>query len=141
MGLFHRLFWLADQAFGWLTYFWPITLPLLLLLILAAAANWPFTSLRFRPAYLLILSPLVISLLVLLCGAIFEHNSNAPIGIPAWPGCLIYGLFIGQLALAIAIIIRLRGLRFFAIAIMLWQLWITVACGLVAGIAVSGDSL
>lgn len=133
------VFWLAEESWGTLWHFWPITLPLVAAVGVAAFFNFPFTRSRFRPRHLLMFLPLAVSLLILVWGSIMRADQQSLA--PDWPRHVIMGLLITQFLAGIGVVCALKGYRWFSAAAVLLQQWFGAACAFVAGMSVTGDWL
>ncbi len=134
----HRFFWLAQQAFGGLLYFWQITLVLVILAGIASSYNFPFTPSRFCKKHLLVFSPFLSSVLILLVGVFMAHRGS-PQNAPKLPGTLLSIFFLLQFPVGAAVIYRLKDYRWFAASIFLLALWVCMMCSFMAGMSVSND--
>src|SRR6266478_506767 len=131
----HYFFWLTSQVFEGLLYGWPVTLILLLLIGIAGGYSFLFKGSRFRKAHLLMLTPLLLSLLVLAWGTIMAHHGTTK-G-PAWSSNVLGALSLLHLPIALGIIYLMRGLRWFAASVLLFELWLAFFCNLIAAMSVS----
>ncbi len=121
-----------------LMYHWPVTLGLLVGMALATFFNNPFRKSRVRRQHWLVFAPLGVTLLTVAWGGLMWHE-NSQTASPDWPQHVILGLFFLQLALAVGVVCMLQGYRWFALAAVLFEQWICLACAFVASMAVSGD--
>lgn len=134
------ILWLAEESWGALCYFWPVTLALLAAVVMAAIFNFPFVRLRFRRRHLLVFLPLSVSLLILAWGSVMCHDDQKSLA-PDWPLYAIYGLLIAQFLTGIGVVCALKGYRWFSAAVVLLEQWVSVVFAIVAGMSVTGDWL
>ena len=121
-----------------LMYYWPVTLGFFGGVALAIFFNNPFRKSRFRRQHWLVFAPLGVTLSIVVWGALMNRESSQ-LASADWPENVILGLFFLQLALAVGVVCMLRGYRWFALAAVLFEQWISTACTFVASMAVSGD--
>ncbi len=139
MNKVQQFFWLAQQAFEGLLFLWQITLVLIVLIGVAASYNFPFTSSRFERKHLLVFSPLLLSIATLLIGSLFAHHSSGRAS--QFSAILVETLFWLHLPLGAFIIYNLKGFRWFAMSVILFEVWVGVACAFIAGMSVTGKWL
>ena len=137
--------WLFRQSLEGL-YAWPLLLATLVLvanLVVALIHRWPFDRERWQRRYwLAFLSLLFIPITI----AVGEIGWIDPSMTPRpTPNALLLwtnnGFFIASVALGIFWAYRMKGLRWFALAFALIQLWMLFWAGFVAGMALTGDWL
>jgi hypothetical protein len=134
------ILWLAEESWGLLWYFWPMTLALVATVVVAAIFNCPFGPSRFRRQHLLVFLPLGVSLLILIWGSIMRNTDQQSLT-PGWPSHVIIGLLITQLLTSIGVVFALKGYRWFSAAAVLLEQWLGVACTGVASMSVTGNWL
>lgn len=134
---------LAEQAFSVLYYYWPVTLVLVILFIIALTFKSPFVGsrTRFCRRHLLVFLPLVLTLLIIVLGVVMEHPSDSPNLAPGWPSYVLLALLIIQLATSIWVIWLMKGYRLFSIFTVVLELWFALACAFITGMSVTGDWL
>lgn len=102
MKYLHQYLWEASEAFDFLTYFWPVTLVLLLFLCSTAINYIWVEKVRFSLRHLLIFSPLLLIIGTFSVSIFLRYsymkNANAPP--PSWPSTLVDILFWVQIPLA-----------------------------------------
>jgi hypothetical protein len=133
--MLHRFFWLTSGALQGLYYAWPVTLILSLLIVAAAVYTFVFKRTGFRQRYVVVLSPLLLSLLVLVWGTLMAHG-GATRG-PAWVSNVVGILFLLHIPLAIGVFYFVRGVRLFGATVMLLELWFGWLCMFIAAMSVS----
>lgn len=126
-------------------YVWPLLLVTLALTAYLAAAmtlKWPFRHDRWRREYWLIFLNL---LFVPATIAIADVGSVNPNPMPHHPNTLgiwvCNGIFAACALLGIFWVYRMKGLRWFALAVVLLQLWMLIGAGFIAGMSLTGDWL
>ncbi len=136
-------FWLAAQAMSALFYFWPITLALVAGFIITFAVRSPFfgSGSKFYRHHLFVLLPLVVTLLILIFGAVMEHPSTSQNQAPSWPSYVVDALVIVQLFISIWVVWFMKGYRWFSVFTVALEQWFAIACAFVAGMSVTGDWL
>ena len=135
-----NVFWLAEEAWGLLCHFWPVTLAIVATVVVTSVFNFPFLRSRFRRRHLLVFLPLGVSLLILVWGSLMRHTGQQGPA-PDWVSRVIDGLLVAQLVSAIGVVCVLKGYRWFAAAAVLLEQWVGVAFASVAGMSVTGDWL
>jgi hypothetical protein len=105
--------------------------------------QWPFRHGRWKKKYWLVFTSYIFIPLTLAIGVIAAVNPQMvprpkPNTLAVWTS---NGLFVASLLLGIYWAYRMKGLRWFAAAIALIQLWILFFAGFIAGMALSGDWL
>jgi hypothetical protein len=98
-----------------------------------AARSRPITSFLF-PLLLFVAFPLTFAIAILFPAP----AANDPNRIGVW---LLNGLEFLSVAFAIYCIYRSKGIRLFAAALVIAELWVIFVAGLVAGVAMSGDAI
>jgi hypothetical protein len=132
------IFWLAEEPWSAIRYYWPVTLALVAAVVVASIFNFPFLRSRFRRRHLLVFLPLGVSLLVLVWGSLMRHTDQHSLA-PDWPSRVVEGLLIAQLLTEIGVVYVLKGYRWFSAAAVLLEQWVGVAFAFVAGMSVTGD--
>ncbi len=127
-------------------YAWPLLLVTIVLVanfVFAIIHRWPFDRERWQRQYwFAFLSFLFIPITIIVgeVGWIDPSMSSRPT-----PNTLLLwtnnGLFIASVILGIFWVYRMKGLRWFALAFALIQLWMLFWAGFVAGMALTGDWL
>jgi hypothetical protein len=138
--------WLFRQSLEGL-YVWPLCLVTLALvgnLVGALIYSRPFGRERWQRQYWLIFLSLIFIPITIAIGGIggIDPSFLAPRPKPSAP--LVWtnnGLFVASVLLGIFWVYRMRGLRWFASAFALIQLWMLPWAGLIAGMALTGDWL
>ncbi|HEY6443966.1 MAG TPA: hypothetical protein VIY66_11575 [Candidatus Acidoferrales bacterium] len=120
-----------------------VTLVLVANLVVALIHRWPFDRERWRRQYWLAFLSLLFIPITIAVGEIgWIDPSLSPRPMPStlllWTN---NGLFIASVVLGIFWVYRMKGLRWFALAFALIQLWMLFWAGFVAGMALTGDWL
>ena len=139
-------FWWYVQQSAEFLYVWPmllLSLALVANLVLALIYRWPFHTGRWRREYWLVFLSVLfvpITIAIGLVGAVDPSPMHRPKPNPlaVWSS---NGLFITSIMLGVFCVYRMKGLRWFASAVVLIELWVLLAAGLIAGMALSGDWL
>jgi hypothetical protein len=137
--------WLFRQSLEFL-YVWPLLLVTLILVANLAAAlvhRWPFHHARWKKEYWLAFLSLLFIPITIAVGVV-GWIDPAMVPRPKPSAFLVWtnnGLFIASVVLGIFWVYRMKGLRWFALALALIQLWILMGAGFTAGMALSGDWL
>lgn len=126
-----------------LLYFWPVTLALVAGFVLTLAVRLPVvgSGAQFRRRHLLMLSPLAVTLLILVWGALMWHSPMAQSLAPSWPSYVVLALIVIQLLVSIGVVWAMKGYRWFSTFTVALELWFGLACAFVAGMSVTGDWL
>ena len=135
----HYFFWLASQVLDLLLYFWPATLILLLLIGIAGGYTFIFKHSQFRVRHLLLLSPILLSLALLVWGTVMAGHGKPDAS--TWRSYVVLSLYLVQLPVAIVVLYLMKGVRWFAASVLLFGLWIGCACDFIVGMSVSNDWL
>jgi hypothetical protein len=141
IAFWHYFQWSLEFLFIW--PMWLMTLAVVMNLGAALLLKWPFRHDRWKAVYwLLFVNFLFIPITV----AIGIFGAIDPAQVPrARPNTLAVwannGLFFAAFVLGIYWMYRMKGLRWFAVAILLLQLWILLGAGFITGMSLSGDWL
>lgn len=135
--------WLFRQSLQGL-YVWPlflITLTVIANLLVALVHRWPFHRERWRRQYWLVFLSLLFIPITIAIGEVgWADSQMSPRVMPSMLLLWINnGLFIASVALGIFWVYRMKGLRWFAFAFALIQLWVLILAGFIAGMALTGD--
>jgi len=136
--------WLFRQTFEFVygLLFW-VTLGLVTNLLVAIIHDRPFRAERWKREYWLVFLSLFFIPATIAIGTVgWIDPALAPRPEPST--LLVWtnnGLFIASIVLGIFWVYRMKGLRWFALAFALIQLWILFFAGFVAGMAITGDWL
>ena len=122
--------WLIRQVFDGLRIFWPVTLVFVLLIVIAGVHTFLLKHVRIRTRHLLVLSPTVLSLMVLVWGTLMKLY-DAPGRSGSFSNVLLV-LSLLHIPLAIGIVYSMKDLRLFAATVVLFELWIACLCSFVA---------
>ena len=139
---FWRFFqWSLEFLFVW--PMWLVTLALATNLGAALVRTWPFCHERWKNGYWLVFLTLLfipIRIAIAVVGAVDPNMvpRPKPSALAAWAN---NGLDVAFLLLGIYWIYRMKGLRWFAVAVMLMQLWLLSGAAFIAAMALSGDWL
>ena len=128
-----RFLWLTLQVLKSLLGGWPVTAILLLLIGIAGCHSLLFKRSQFRRRNILLLSPLLLSLLVLVWGTIMANSGTT--SVPAWAYYVLGILCLLHLLVALRVIYLMRGLRWFAASVLLFELWVAFLCSLIAALS------
>ncbi|MCX6960248.1 MAG: hypothetical protein NTW91_08225 [Verrucomicrobia bacterium] len=141
MGRIQYIAWLGGQAFSALLYYWPVTIVLVAGAVITLALKLPLLRSQFCSRHLLIFSPLAVTLLILLWGALMEHPSCSQRLASSWPSYVVLALLIVQLVISIWVVWFMKGYRWFSAFTVALEQWFAVACSFVAAMSVTGDWL
>ncbi len=89
----------------------------------------------------MIFSPLAVTLLILLWGAVMEHPGTSQSLAPTWPSYVVLALLIVQALVSIWVVWAMKGYRWFSAFTVALEQWFALACAFVAGMSVTGDWL
>jgi hypothetical protein len=105
----------------------------LVLAVLSAAANTG-NLLRRRSLWLLV--PFAIPVLILIYGVVFVYHG--PVwSAPAWRGGIVDGLIWSHVIVAALLFWKLRGLRLVVLGLSVFQWWMSLCAGFMAGMSVT----
>ena len=126
-----------------LVYFWPVTLTLAAGFVLTLVVRSPLvgSGSPFRRRHLLVLSPLAVTLLILVWGSVMHHPSTSQSLAPNWPGYVVLALIIIQFLVGIWVVWTMKGYRWFSAFTVALEQWFGLASAFVAGMSVTGDWL
>ena len=127
-------------------YVWPMSLVTFALganLVAALIHKWPFHPERWKKGYWLAFLSLLFIPATTVVGVVGWIDPGMvprpkPNAVLVW---VDNGLFIAFILLGIFWVYRMKGLRWFALSIVLIQLWILMGVGFMTGMALSGDWL
>jgi len=126
-------------------YAWPpalwVTLVLAVNLVAALAVRWPFQNERWQQEYWLAFASLVFIPATIAIGDIGWIDSTikprpSPSAMLLW---INNGMLIACILLGIFWVYRMKRLRWFALALMMAQVWLLVWASLAAGVALTGN--
>jgi len=120
-----------------------VTLALAANLALALKHKWPFRDDRWKNEYWLAFVNLLFFPIIVAIGVVGAVNPSI-VPRPKPSTALVWtdnGTVIVSVALCVFWVYRMKGLRWFAFAIELIQLWILMGAGFITGMALSGDWL
>nr|CAP48564.1 putative integron gene cassette protein [uncultured bacterium] len=125
---------------SWLSGFYFFWSPLLGIAILLLLNNNPFSKDNFRYSYLLIFGPFLIAPIILTFGAVMGVEPH-----PHYLGCsekpvthFIGILFYIQIAFGIGIIYSMKGYRWFALSITLFQIAVSYSASFISVMSITG---
>ena len=135
--------WLAQQAWGAICYFWPVTLGLAIPFVITLALKSPFIGreAKFCLRHLSVLLPMTMTLLILILGTAMEHTSDSQSLAPNWPADVVQSLLAIQFVASIWAVWFMKGYRLFSLFTVMLELWFALACTFVASMFVTGDWL
>jgi hypothetical protein len=135
--------WLLGQAISALFYFWPISLILVAGFIVTLLVRSPFigSGSTFHRRHLVVLSPLFVTLLIIILGTVMAHPSTSQSQAPSWPSYLVDAFLLIQLLVSIWVVWLMKGYRWFSVFTVGLEQWFGLACAFIAGMSVTGDWL
>ena len=122
---------------------WLVTLCLFANLGTASIQTWRFHRVRWKKEYWFVFINLLFVPVVIAIGVLGRIDPS-PVSRPQPNTVLVWannGFFGISLLLGIYWVYRMKGLRWFAVALMMLQLWIIFFAGFIAGMALTGDWL
>jgi hypothetical protein len=119
----------------------PITIPLLISFVLSLIVNSPFKGGQYRSKYLIVFIPALLSVAILALGAILRHDPTSRPLISKVAQYLILFLLATHIPIGGYIVYYMRGFRWFAVSVVLLQLWWSFLIGFVSLMSVTGDWL
>src|ERR1700690_2508905 len=130
-------FWLILQTGLSISYYWKISLPLLIIALLTLLLNNPFKSKSFTQQNLLLLMPFVITLMIFLTGTILAHNDSHSLP-PKWPAYLLIGMASLHLPLGGFLVWKMKDFRLGTIALNIFQMLLSLCALFIATMSVTG---
>lgn len=120
-----------------------VTLALVANLAAALIHKWPFHPDRWKKEYWLAFLSFIFIPTTIAIGVVGWIDPSLvprpkPNALLVWTS---NGLFIASIVIGIFWVYRMKGLRWFALAVALIQLWVLMGAGFIAGMALSGDWL
>ncbi len=140
MEFFQYTLWLTKMAMSMLTYFWPITL-IVVLGFLIGLFQSIFISGWDKPRRLLALLPLALTLLIFMWGTAMRHPIQSPDTAPAWTTHVVIALLVAQLFVSIWAVWAMKGYRLFALFAVTLGQWVGLCAAFVSTMSVTGDWL
>jgi hypothetical protein len=140
MQLLEYPLWMVQQALSALSYFWPITLVLVVPFVATLALKSPFISSKAKlcPRHLSVFLPLAATGLILIWGTVMAHSG---VSLSLWPGHVVQALLILQFIASIWAVWLMKGYRLFSTFAVTLELWFALACAFIAYMSVTGDWL
>jgi hypothetical protein len=126
-------FWLAGQAFGGVIYFWPVSLVLSAALIASMAMDVKRGRMKANRRIAWLAMPMLGTILMLVVGVVFEKREAMAF--------LPYVVLAIVFALCVWTVYKSRGFRITAAAVSLQILWLSLWCGFVTVMSITGDWL
>jgi len=96
---------------------------------------------RFGSRQILLLSPLLLTVAIVVLGVVMAHDNSSQSLAPHWPIGVIYGLLILHLPLALVLVQKSKGHRYFASCIIAGELCCSLCAAFFAAMLVTGDCL
>jgi cytochrome bd-type quinol oxidase subunit 2 len=106
-------------------------------LFIATSLDNPFQRFRYQRKHLLMFLPFLLTVAILAWGVLMRHDSERMA--PAWPQYVISGLLALHLPAAGCFLLRMKRIRWFALSISLFQIWLSAFAAVAATISVTGD--
>ena len=140
-GFSRYLKWSLEFLFVW--PLWLVTIALAANFGAALIRKWPFRHDRWSQTYWLIFVSLLFIPATIAIGVLGTIDPSMvprpkPSTLAVW---MSNGLLAASLASGMYWVYRMKGLRWFALALTLLQLWILLGAGFITGMALSGDWL
>jgi hypothetical protein len=120
---------------------WCITVPLLVLVVLAICKNYFVDKTPYAKRHLIAFVPFVFPLLLLVYGTLFEHTSTKTVHVPEWQTMLLWVPVISQVVINGFCLAIFKGMRLSVLALTILQGWLTLIHLLVAAVSITGISL
>lgn len=96
---------------------------------------------KFETRRILLLSPLGLTVAMLVFGGVMAHDNTSQSFAPEWPLDTIYALLVLHIPLVIVLIQRSKGYRWFACCIIAVELLVSLWTAFGAAMLVTGDAL
>jgi len=138
MNRLQYFIWLFTQTWHVHHFEWKTNLVLALTALVALVINNPFKPKSFKYGNLLLLTPFVITLILLLIGTMFMHN-NYRADAPQWPVYILLGVVLMHIPLGLYLTWKMKGFRWSTIALNIFQMNLSRWALFVAIVSVSGD--
>lgn len=140
-GFWRYLQWSLEFLFVW--PLWLATLALVANLGAALIRKWPFRHDRWSKTYWLAFASLLFIPATIATGVLGAIDPGIvprpkPSTLAVW---MSNGLLAASFVSGMYWVYRMKGLRWFALAVALLQLWILLGAGFITGMALSGDWL
>jgi hypothetical protein len=130
--------WMTEQAWSAVVYYWPLTLALLAAIIVATFLSRRAISHSAARTRLWLAAPLSVPFVILLWGTAMAH-SDAATAAPRWPAYALTALLGGSLFFFALCVWRAIGLRWLALAVVLFAAWLTSCTAFIAGMSIAND--
>ena len=142
-ALWDALSWYFQESLGFL--FIPetvwISVALVVHMLAALLVTAPFSARRWKPAYWRLLYNFLFFPAMFAIGVAFGNTTGQVRQVHGFLLFAFYISFFGPLALGSFWIYKLRGVRWFALSIVLLQQWLLVGAAFLTGMALTGDWL
>ena len=132
---------IATDTFEFALYFWPISLGMLVLGLVALGAAWHSRNQSLRKRPLVFLIPYGMPLVILLIGTLLRYdgpphpNWREP---PAWRGWVLLASLVLSLVFVVRGVVVMRGARLRSAAGLVPALWLAVCTYFPCGFAIAG---
>ncbi len=128
-----HFFWLTGQALNGVAYLWPVSLGLFATLVASVAMDIKHRRIEVDRRLTWLAMPMVGTILMLIVGVAFERKATMAF--------LPYVVLVIIVALCVWTVYRSRGFRITAAAVSLQILWLSLWCGFVTVMSITGDWL
>jgi hypothetical protein len=133
-------FWMAEQAWDGVMYYWVVSAPLFLLACAAFILRWRRLADSGWRTRVWLAAPFLMPIVVLLWGASMGHVDGS-VAAPVWTSYVLSLLLLASLGFFALCIWRTPGLRWVAAALAVLVAWFTFLSAFIAGMALTNDWL
>jgi hypothetical protein len=131
---------LARQMWSALTWFTPVTIGLLVLLVAAVAYTHAWRRVPCRARELLVLVPFLTCIVLLAWGTFMKHEDSHTLA-PHWLSYMVAAILIFHIPISVVVIWKTKGYRLLASVSCLFAGWCALCAVFIAGMSVTGDWL
>jgi hypothetical protein len=138
--------WLIRATGELLAHYWPITIAMLGLGVVALTVRSPLRDARFRRRLWILAIPYAAPLVILLIGTVLRYELHGPPHPswrepPAWYGYALFAVILLQVIASVGFSMMMKGSRLRSAGILLPSVWLSFCAFLPAGLAVAGVGL
>ena len=138
--MIRSFFWMAEQAWSVVMYFWAVSAALFLLPCAALILRWRRLADSDWRTRAWLAAPFLMPIVVLLWGASMAHTDGS-VAAPRWTPYVLGLLLLWSLFFFALCIWRTPGLRWAAAALAVLAAWFTLCSAFIAGMALTNDWL
>ena len=132
--------WLLKQAIEVPLYFWPPTVGVLVVALIAIAIGWRGMRSTSGRSCVLLASAYLWPFMILYWGALMRYSGDKTEA-PTWPGYVLIGFLVSVFILSVVTVWRSAGFRLIVFAALILAFWLSLCASFIAGMSLANDWL